>query len=251
MAAASSSGPLSVHACSTPPASVTDKMHGMPAAAAAAATDCAAGLYLNGTQADATSTCLSCPSGKFCLGGNGRTNANSEASDCPAGLLTRFAGAKSSAQCFTVAGYGRRAVRGANGVIAYSGVPCAVGTYNVGGNTAACQKCGNGLTTNSTESTSPDACLAPAGSYLDKGTGKKCPKGTYTTDLNRAGVCTPCNEGVTTAAEGSTSAAACDRAIAGYFYNGTGTAVECPINTYNAGESTADSCTPCPNGEQA
>lgn len=218
--------------------------------AAAAAADCAAGLYLNGTQADATSTCLPCPSGQFCVGGNGRTNANSEASNCPDGLLTRFTGAKSSAQCFTVAGYGRRSVRGANGVITYSAAPCPVGTYNVGGNTAACQKCGNGLTTNSTQSTSADACVAPAGSYLDKGTGKKCPKGTYTTDLNRAGVCTPCNEGVTTAAEGSTSAAACDRAIAGYFYNGTGTAEVCPINTYNAGETTADSCTACPNGER-
>lgn len=163
-------------------------------------------------------------------------------------LLTPPARFRCVLQCFTIAGYGRRANRGANGVITYSGVPCSVGFYNVGGNTAQCQKCGNGLTTNDTQSTSPADCLAPAGSYFDKGVGKKCPKGTYSTSLNRAAVCTPCEEAVTTAGEGSTLATDCNLALPGYFYNANNTATECPINTYNSGESASNSCTDCPNG---
>jgi hypothetical protein len=62
------------------------------------------------------------------------------------------------AQCFTKPGNGRTSVRGANGVITYQGVVCPVGTYNVGGNTAGCQKCGAGLTTNSTGSASSSDC---------------------------------------------------------------------------------------------
>lgn len=91
--------------------------------------------------------------------------------------------------------------------------------------------------------------VAPAGSYLDKGVGKKCPKGTYTEGLNTKSVCDACANGVTTAGEGSTSAAACDRAIKGYKYLGNGAAAKCDINTYNDAETTASTCTPCPNGE--
>lgn len=74
------------------------------------------------------------------------------------------------------------------------------------------------------------------------------PKGTFTTSLNTQAACTPCNTGVTTAAEGSSSAAACDRASQGYSYNGDGTASECEVNSYNDGETTAATCTRCPNG---
>jgi len=92
--------------------------------------------------------------------------------------------------------------------------------------------------------------VAPGGSYLDKGTGKKCPKGTYTTGLNTKSVCDPCNTGVTTAGEGSTSVAACDRAILGYKLTAPNTAVKCEVNTYNDVEgSTAGTCKPCPFSE--
>lgn len=91
--------------------------------------------------------------------------------------------------------------------------------------------------------------MAPAGSYYDKGTGKKCPKGTYTTDLNQLAVCIPCGDGVTTASEGSTSVAACDRALPGYKYTAANTAEKCDLNTYNAAENTAATCTPCPFSE--
>jgi len=91
--------------------------------------------------------------------------------------------------------------------------------------------------------------VAPAGSYYDKGTGKKCPKGTYTDALNQAAVCTPCGDGVTTASEGSTSVSACDRALPGYKYTADNTAEKCDLHTFNAAESTSPTCTACPFGE--
>jgi hypothetical protein len=78
--------------------------------------------------------------------------------DCPPGLETRFPGAKSLAQCFTQAGHGRKTVRGANGATSYIGVICPVGSFNVGGNTAGCQKCGAGLTTSGTGKRSFSDC---------------------------------------------------------------------------------------------
>jgi len=83
--------------------------------------------------------------------GGDANSANSPATDCPTGLATKFTGAKSSAQCFTQEGYGRKSTRDAGtGVVSYTGVICPVATYNVGGNTAGCQKCGAGLTTDGT-----------------------------------------------------------------------------------------------------
>lgn len=239
-----------MHACTHARVCVRAALINTPAPARAlllCRADCAAGLSLNGTAAEPTSWCNPCPKGQFCPGG-GKDNLESTPFTCSAGLETRFIGAKSAAQCFTKPGFGRIQTRNANGAVSYSAVPCPVGTYNVGGNTAQCQRCGAGLTTNITSASSPSACVAPAGSYLDKGVGKKCPKGTFTTGLNTQAACTPCNTGVTTAAEGSSSAAACDRAIQGYSYNGDGTASECAANFYNDGETTAASCTPCPNG---
>ena len=106
----------------------------------------------------ATGTCAACTAGKYCPGGDGQNTDLGPESECPSGLESKFAGAKSQAQCFTKAGNGRKSVRGANGVISYEGVACPVGTYNVGGNTAGCQKCGAGLTTASDASSSPSAC---------------------------------------------------------------------------------------------
>jgi hypothetical protein len=59
-----------------------------------------------------------------------------------------------------------------------------VGTYNTGGNTAGCQKCGSGLTTRGPRAANASMCLAPAGSYVERGTGKACQKGTYSEELN-------------------------------------------------------------------
>jgi hypothetical protein len=81
------------------------------------------------------------------LGGDDTVNPNNTESTCPDGLTTTFLGAKSQAQCFTKPGYGRASIRISDGTILLSGVLCPVGTFNVGGNTASCQKCGVGLTT--------------------------------------------------------------------------------------------------------
>lgn len=96
--------------------------------------DCAPGSAFN-----ASSWCSACQSGKFCPGGDAKVNPSNAALDCPAGLETRFAGAKSQAQCFTKPGFGRLTGRHARGNVVFSSVRCRIGTYNVGGNTASCQ----------------------------------------------------------------------------------------------------------------
>eukprot|EP00775_Hariotina_reticulata_P006225 gene6225-6462_t len=202
---------------------------------------------MNGPPAQSSSTCEACTLGSYCPGGNAAA-VDSPLQSCPSGLETKSSGAKSVAQCFTQQGYGRRTVRETNGVTSYSGEICPVGTFNMGGNTAGCQKCGAGLTTSATGKSSASDCLARAGSYLDKGVGKLCPKGTYTDSLNSAIACTPCNPGVTTAAEGSTSEAACDRAIKGYKYTNPNTAEKCDLNTYNDADNSNNACTPCSYG---
>ncbi|KAF8055660.1 Scube1 [Scenedesmus sp. PABB004] len=205
--------------------------------------DCAPGFAFNGTGA-----CTPCAAGQYCLGGDARVNPTNGATDCPSGLSTAFAGAKSQSQCFTTPGYGRTTAKGADGKTSFVGRLCPVGTYNAGGNQADCQKCGSGLTTTGTGSTNSSACLAPAGSYVDKSTGKTCPKGTYTSGLNNADACTKCPDGLTTAAEGSSSAAACTLAVRGYYKSSSTSAAPCPADSYNDAEADITSCTPCPNG---
>jgi hypothetical protein len=92
------------------------------------------------------------------MGGDRTLNPSNAASECPTGLQTLFAGAKSQAQCFTLAGYGRVSSRGTDGKTLLSAVVCEVGTYNVGGNSAGCQRCGPGLTTAGNGSTSISQC---------------------------------------------------------------------------------------------
>jgi hypothetical protein len=103
------------------------------------------------------------------------------------------------------------------------------------------------LTTNTTSSTSQNACLAPAGSYMEKGTqGRLCPKGTYSEGNNKNVACPACPDGTTTLKEGSTSILACNRSIPGYQMIGPTQAELCPLSYYNDKE--AGNCTLCPNG---
>jgi hypothetical protein len=92
--------------------------------------------------------------------------------------------------------------------------------------------------------------VAPAGSYLDKGIGKLCQKGTYSTGLNSNTNCIPCPDGITTAVEGSTTADACSLAVKGYYISPTNAAeaIKCPLDTYQDQEAAVTSCTACPNG---
>jgi hypothetical protein len=94
------------------------------------------------------------------------------------------------------------------------------------------------------------SAVAPAGSYLDKGIGKLCQKGTYSTGLNSNTNCIPCPDGITTAAEGSTTADTCSLAVKGYYINPSNAAeaIKCPLDTYQDQEAAVTSCTACPNG---
>jgi len=79
--------------------------------------------------------------------------------------------------------------------------------------------------------------------------GKKCQKGTYTTDFNSAAFCTACTDGVTTSTEGSTLASACSFAIKGFYMINATHAEPCPLHTYNDVElASGQECTPCPFG---
>uniref|UniRef100_A0A383V609 Tyrosine-protein kinase ephrin type A/B receptor-like domain-containing protein n=1 Tax=Tetradesmus obliquus TaxID=3088 RepID=A0A383V609_TETOB len=204
--------------------------------------DCAPGLSMQNGK------CEPCPVGKFCAGGSA-ANDKSDATDCPANLATTFIGAKSQAQCFTLAGFGRVSTKGTDGKVSLTGVQCLKGTYNVGNNTAGCQKCGAGLTTADDGATSMAECKAPAGSYMDKGIGKLCQRGTYSTDLNTNANCVPCPTGITTELEGSTSAAACSLALKGNYINplNSNEALACPRDTYQDQEIATTTCKACPN----
>jgi hypothetical protein len=77
----------------------------------------------------------------------------------------------------------------------------------------------------------------------------QCPRGTYTSSFNSDPACTPCNRGVTTQLEGSTSPEMCDRAIQGFYYLAANqSAAPCPLHTFNSNETVLDGCTDCPYG---
>lgn len=199
-------------------------------------------------MADGAGACVPCTRGLFCTGGDAR-NPDSTATACPPGLATRIAGAKSQAQCFTAPGHGRVSSRGDNGAVVLSSVVCPPGTYNVGGNSAGCQPCGQGLTTAAEGASSAADCVAPPGRFLSRGgVGVACPIGTFSTGLSRSPFCTPCPDGTTTPAEGANVSSACSLAIQGFLLNADGTASRCPANTYSDVPHAQPSCTPCPFG---
>lgn len=93
--------------------------------------------------------------------------------------------------------------------------------------------------------------VAPAGSYMDRGIGKLCPKGTFNQNPNSNASCSACPPGITTAAaEGNRSPFDCKQAVQGYYMVDATTAAPCPVDTYsdNSTLGVGDSCTPCPNG---
>jgi hypothetical protein len=85
---------------------------------------------------------------------------------------------------------------------------------------------------------------------MDKGIGKLCQRGTYSTDLNSNNTCIPCPDGITTANEGSSSADDCSLAIKGYYINASDPtqAIKCPVDYYQEQEAAVNSCTACPHG---
>eukprot|EP00775_Hariotina_reticulata_P005606 gene5606-5844_t len=210
--------------------------------------------------------CSPCPKGKYCPA----SKQGGTAIDCPAGLATIADAALSVVQCMTLPGYGRLLTT-VNNTVSVASQRCPTGTYNGGGNTMACQSCPPGLTTREEGATAASMCVAPPGSFVKAGGGAKCPIGTFTTQHNTNVTCQPCGPGLSTAAEGSSSPAACIIAARGYFLkadlsiggqdvgdDGSSpepfeviyTAQMCPKNTYQDSESMAKSCKSCPNGLQ-
>ncbi|KAF8063083.1 PRDX1 [Scenedesmus sp. PABB004] len=161
------------------------------------------------------SDCLACPAGQWCPGG-GPANPTNAAADCPEGLTTTFAGAKSQAQCTTKPGYGRASIRSPSGAVSVGAVPCEPGTYNGGQNSQQCTRCGIGLTTIAAGSASAAQCVAPPGSFFDArtNTALRCPRGSYSSSFGRAPSCTACPPGTTTASDGAATASACVAGLA-------------------------------------
>ncbi|KAF8059701.1 hypothetical protein HT031_005109 [Scenedesmus sp. PABB004] len=200
--------------------------------------DCAPGYYRH-----PNGTCIDCLSGNYCLGGPANV-----LSDCGTGLATLFVRAKSVAQCNTKPGFGRVTSRDADGRVTVTASPCAQGSYNTGRNQAACQKCGSGLTTEAPGATNSSLCVAPPGSYKDKGIGKRCPRGTHSEDYNAGLACQACPDGLTTDGDGADSPDKCAIVQKGYYKANLTTALPCPLHTYNAAEAEVTACTGCPRG---
>ncbi|KAF8059695.1 SVEP1 [Scenedesmus sp. PABB004] len=207
--------------------------------------DCNTGFYMK----DSIAGCVACPTGQYCPGYDASSNPNNEAKTCSAGLTIYIASAKSQSQCATLPGFGRISTKDTDtGRVSVSGAPCDAGSYNIGKNTAGCQRCPSGLTTQSTGANSSAACIAPAGSYMDKGIGKRCPRGTFTTDFNTLASCQDCPDGLTTAAEGANSSALCLLAVKGFYKVNATTTAPCPIGTFSDADTDITACTPCDNG---
>eukprot|EP00878_Enallax_costatus_P036234 GHUV01040628.1.p2 GENE.GHUV01040628.1~~GHUV01040628.1.p2 ORF type:complete len:159 (-),score=14.77 GHUV01040628.1:14-490(-) len=91
--------------------------------------------------------------------------------------------------------------------------------------------------------------VAPPGSYIERGVGKLCPKGTYQPDYNTMTFCYGCPVGLTTPSEGHNASMACQLAIKGYHTVNTTAAEPCPQGTYNDQEAAVTQCTVCPFGK--
>jgi hypothetical protein len=99
-------------------------------------------------------------------------------------------------------------------------VACADNEYSVGlAKQTACNKCPPGFETDPDNApgdhTSAAMCLAPPGKFMTGESTSPCPMGEFSDSYSNATSCTTCEEalgsaGVTTAATGSTSKAACN-----------------------------------------
>lgn len=126
-----------------------------------------------------STVCNLCQKPQYCPGGHPVDNPDSSAMDCKPGLASMFNGAESEAACLSLPGFSRNVIRLPNGKLSYTAVPCPLGTFNVGGNSAGCVSCGTGLSTNDRGKTSDKDC----GEFADA-----C-GGFYVCNLIGAGFC--------------------------------------------------------------
>lgn len=174
---------------------------------------CARGRYAG------SDTCNDCEVGYFCKGGEYVEATSAPArEECPSrdvGMTTLGTRAISNQQCVNKPGYSYTWNATAQ---APSAVECAADTYSAGlRKQPSCTPCGPGLTTSgSTTNDAATDCQLKPGYYLrSPGVAALCPKGEFNGGSNLVSSCTKCpdsgaeGDGVTTVAEGSTSASDC------------------------------------------
>uniref|UniRef100_A0A383VZZ0 Tyrosine-protein kinase ephrin type A/B receptor-like domain-containing protein n=1 Tax=Tetradesmus obliquus TaxID=3088 RepID=A0A383VZZ0_TETOB len=174
-----------------------------------------------------TVTTTQCPAGSVCIGGDITTSAGIPVacSSLTTGL-TSAPGSDSADDCnITLPGYGYNAATPANATL------CVAGSYNAGGNQAACTSCSAGLTTISAGATSITDCNStlPGYGYISgtPANATLCAAGTYNTGGNQLD-CQACTNGLTTQSAGSSFCSA----PPGYYYSSAKSAVACTSGTY-------------------
>ncbi|WIA41051.1 hypothetical protein OEZ86_004687 [Tetradesmus obliquus] len=240
--------------CTECPGSLVTELEGSKSVA-----DCSApaGHFYRGQQA------MPCSVGTYKEGINKKTSCKA----CPVGTTTPSTGATTAAACSVVlAGYQaifdtERRVIGA--------APCLVGTFSAEGS-GVCMPCPAGLTTQSTKSISPYACLAPPGvgyyatglpqdflnasspSNNSKPATVTCPIGWFKSGFNTE-ECKPCGAGLLTDKPGATAEDDCFLP-AGWGSkasdSGDLVASKCVFGTYGVAVPryglTPSACQPCP-----
>ncbi|KAF8057265.1 hypothetical protein HT031_006073 [Scenedesmus sp. PABB004] len=169
---------------------------------------------------------------------------------------------RTSASCYIERGQGLvQTSKSRAGTPVFKAVNCTSKNYGVANRTyglvaTPCTSCPEG--TNTTVAlgsgdfgyASADDCNLPSGYGMTGGIATLCAKGTW--NNGTFDKCVSCDDGTTTAGNGSTSAADCSYLEAGYGYNGTLISL-CPANTFGAERTfntgNANECTDCPDGK--
>lgn len=201
---------------------------------------CARGQYETATAANQAPACADCGQGFYCPGGSlsarngdvpsarGRrlscalSAPSTAASAAPTGLTTKSSRASKHTDCIALPGFRLSNLNAAN----QAATACAVNTYNPGNNRLrSCMRCQSGLEEETgftslangnpaLRSSKTAVCQVPAGRFLSQNVVRLCSIGTFrstweaSTNAN-ARLCFSCPKGVTTAAAGATSFAAC------------------------------------------
>lgn len=198
-----------------------------------------------GTAYEASNkTCVPCPKGHY-----QSESGQSQCLRCPniAGRagVTVGTGARSAGDCKERCPAGKY-LNPDSGLC----TPCGFGFFQPREGSFACQLCGLGQTTRSTEATSRDECRDECSSGQQLGAENRCepcPRGTYRTQGVQA-ACHTCPLGRTTPKVGSASVEECSLPVCtpGTYLNGTmNQCIECEKGYYQS-ESQKTSCIACP-----
>nr|KAG5701213.1 hypothetical protein BaRGS_008589 [Batillaria attramentaria] len=198
---------------------------------------CDLGLYASG----GTEPCLSCPLGTY-----KNETGNQECTPCPTGFTTAGEGSTDGADCSLVV-----CPAGKYRTTANQCENCGFGKFQSAAGETVCESCDPGFSTDTETSTSGSECkiLCDAGSYRASDTEcELCAVGSYQTqNQSTATSCMNCDNGFTTANNGSTAASDCYKiCLAGQYLPMTSqdTCEPCPLGMYQSmnGSRSCDSC---------